>query len=658
MSLRGWIQLTRAASAVGLATFVLVTLATPLESGLGSFFNVWVYNGLMVLACVIVGSRAYVVQRERVAWVAFTTALGSWTFGEIWYAAVQPESFPSLADIGFLGFYPLVYIGIVALVRSRAQTIGGALWLDGLTASLAAGALAAAVLVEVVLHTTEGPLTTVATNLAYPIGDVLLLSAIFGVFSLAGWRPGRRWVLLSFGVLSIALADAAYLFQTASGTYVEGAWVDLFWPAGMLLIAAGAWAVDRSGTQLEIEGRPLLAVPASCALISISVLVYDHFDQVNLLAVVLATAALLAVVLRLGTTFRENRRLFELMRNEAITDSLTGLGNRRKLVSDLHRRLADEQLDLTLLMLFDLDGFKAYNDSFGHPAGDALLSRLGEKLAAIPGEDGAAYRLGGDEFCVIAPVSVGEAESLIDRACMALSERGEGFDISSSFGAILLPEEATNASDALRLADERLYAQKHSRRAQTDQTMRALLDTLSEREPTLQTEAEGVAALALETGRMLGLRHDELDDLARAAQLHDIGKLAVPDEIRLKAGKLDEREWEFIRQHTVVGERILRASPAFKGIAGIVRSTHERWDSTGYPDGLAGDDIPLASRIICACDAYVAMTSPRAYRSPLTPEEAVAELEAGAGTQFDPTVVRVLTAHVRDRLEAEAEHAA
>jgi two-component system, cell cycle response regulator len=653
MSVRGWIELTRAASAAALATFVVVTLATPLESSVGSFFNAWVYNGLMVLACVVVGSRAYVVRRERVAWVAFTVALGSWTFGEIWYAAVQPESFPSLADVGFLGFYPLVYIGIVALVRTRARTLGGTLWVDGLTASLAAGALAAAVLVEVVLQTTEGSLTTVATNLAYPLGDVLLLSAIFGVFSLTGWRPGRRWLLLGLGVLSIALADAAYLFQTASETYVEGAWVDVFWPTGMLVIAASAWADDRSGQQIEIDGRPLLAVPASCALIAIGVLVYDHFDRVNLLALVLATAALGAVVLRLGTTFRENRRLFELTRHESITDSLTGLGNRRKLISDLQRRLQDENLDQTLLMIFDLDGFKAYNDSFGHPAGDALLTRLGTKLAAVPGERGAVYRLGGDEFCLITPVSAGEAEQLIDQACLALSESGEGFDISTSFGAIMLPDEATDASDSLRLADERLYAQKHSRRAETDRTMSALLDALSEREPTLQTHAEGVATLALETGRMLGLRRHELDDLARAARLHDIGKLAVPDEILLKPGKLDEREWEFIRQHTVVGERILRASPAFKSVGAIVRSSHERWDGTGYPDGLAGEDIPLASRIICACDAYMAMTSARTYRSPLSSEEAVAELEAAAGTQFDPTVVRVLTAHVRDRLEAE-----
>src|SRR5439155_1785883 len=164
---------------------------------------------------------------------------------------------------------------------------------------------------------------------------------------------------------------------------------------------------------------------------------------------------------------------------------------------------------------------------------------------------------------------------------------------------------------------------------------------------------EGVGMLAAAVGERLGLRRDELDDLARAAQLHDLGKLAVPDEILHKPGPLDEREWAFIRQHTVVGERILRASLAFRSIAGTVRSSHERWDGSGYPDGLAGEDIPLASRIICACDAFAAMTSDRPYRSALPLDQALEELRQGAGRQFDPTVVRVVEAHVHDKLEAE-----
>jgi diguanylate cyclase (GGDEF)-like protein len=307
-------------------------------------------------------------------------------------------------------------------------------------------------------------------------------------------------------------------------------------------------------------------------------------------------------------------------------------------------------------MLFDLDGFKGYNDGFGHPAGDALLARLGAKLASVPGSRGDAYRLGGDEFCLIATVADGETERLIDEACHALAEQGEGFDVSTSFGAIMLPDEATTASEALHLADERLYAQKHLRRVGSDRTMKSLIEALLEREPGMQMQSEGVSALAVETGRMLGLRRDQLEELVRGAELHDLGKLAVPEEILNKPGPLDEGEWEFIHQHTIVGERILRASVALRNVASIVRSTHERWDGNGYPDGLSGEEIPLASRIIAACDAFSAMTSPRPYRPAMTREQALAELERGAGTQFDPNVVRVVTAHVRDGLEAE--HAA
>jgi HD-GYP domain-containing protein (c-di-GMP phosphodiesterase class II) len=216
---------------------------------------------------------------------------------------------------------------------------------------------------------------------------------------------------------------------------------------------------------------------------------------------------------------------------------------------------------------------------------------------------------------------------------------------------VLLPEEATDVSTALGLADERLYTQKQSRRGAPNQTMEAFLEALAAREPSLHAHLEGVAALAVDVGRRLGLGRSALEELSRAAQLHDLGKIAVPDEILGKPGALDEREWEFIHQHTVVGERILRASPALREAATIVRSSHERWDGTGYPDGLAGEEIPLAARIVTACDAFEAMTTMRPYREARTVDAAVAELERCAGTQFDPAVVDVLVAVVRERVE-------
>jgi two-component system cell cycle response regulator len=653
MTVRTWVHATRAASAVGLGLFAAITLFASQGGQLSQFANVWIYDGLMVFACVVVGSHAYLVSRERVAWTVITLALVSWTFGELWYAIFKPESYPSMADAGYLGFYFLLYAGIVLLLRSRARSIGGTLWLDGATAALAAAALGAAVLVELVLQSTEGSTSTVVTNLAYPLGDVLLLSAVFGVFSLTGWRPGERWLLLGLGALSTTIADAIYLFQSAAGTYVEGTWIDILWPLAMLLVASSAWARDQSRAGLDVDGRPLLAVPAVCALVATGILVYDHFARLNLLAVVLATATLGLVIVRLAVTFRENRRLFELTRQEATTDALTGLANRRQLLADLDRRLGGESTPQTLLMLFDLDGFKGYNDTFGHPAGDALLVRLGAKLAGVPGDGGAVYRLGGDEFCLVATIGEGEAEPLIDRACEALSERGEGFEIVSSFGAVLLPDEATDASEALQTADERLYAQKYSHRGESERTMSALLAALAIREPELEAQRADVGALATDVGRMLGLRRDELDELERAAQLHDLGMLAVPDEILHKPGPLDEREWAFVRQHTIVGERILRAHPGLRSVAGIVRASHENCDGSGYPDALQGEEIPLAARIVRACNAYVAMTSDRPYRPALSEDEALNELMRLAGTEYDGNVVRVLVARVRDEHEAE-----
>ena len=213
--------------------------------------------------------------------------------------------------------------------------------------------------------------------------------------------------------------------------------------------------------------------------------------------------------------------------------------------------------------------------------------------------------------------------------------------------------EAVDASHALQVADERLYAQKYRRRGESDRTMAALLEALSLREPDLQAQLAGLGALAGDVGRMLGLRRDELEELDRAAQLHDLGKLAVPDEILSKPGPLDEREWAFVRQHTIVGERILRASPALRSIASIVRATHENWDGSGYPDRAAGEEIPLAARIVHASNAFVAMTTDRPYRNALPVEEALSELMRCAGTQFDPTVIRVLVVCVRDGQGAE-----
>ncbi|MBM3677570.1 MAG: diguanylate cyclase [Actinobacteria bacterium] len=384
---------------------------------------------------------------------------------------------------------------------------------------------------------------------------------------------------------------------------------------------------------------PLLGFAAA------GVLVAGIFDLVPSFVAGAAAALLVGVLVRLGLSYRASHRLLQRTRIAAETDPLTGLLNRRSLVSDLERCLEEASRDnLWLLVTFDLDGFKNYNDTFGHPAGDTLLARMGAKLARVPAGSGGAYRLGGDEFCVLAPVrSPAEAVVLVDAAVNALAEQGEGFAVTSSFGAVLLPDDADAAGGALLLADERLYMQKRGKQTARDRPHEMLLAALYERDPSIQEHLEGVATLAVDVGRSLGLDERELLDLHRAAQLHDIGTIAVPDDILQKPGPLTDDEWQFVQQHTVVGERILSASPILREVGRLVRSTHERFDGTGYPDGLAGDAIPLAARIVFACHAFDSMVQPRTFRDALQPEDALRELRRCSGTQFDPVIVRHLS---------------
>jgi HD-GYP domain-containing protein (c-di-GMP phosphodiesterase class II) len=196
----------------------------------------------------------------------------------------------------------------------------------------------------------------------------------------------------------------------------------------------------------------------------------------------------------------------------------------------------------------------------------------------------------------------------------------------------------------MRLVDQRMYAQKTSARRSPDRQSRdVLLRALQERDPDLAQRHAEVARLVGAVAERMGLPHDEHTELRQAAELHDVGKLGIPEQILGKPGPLEPEEWAFVRRHPLIGERIIGAAPALAGPAKLVRWTHERFDGTGYPDGLAGEQIPLGARIIAVCDAYTAMTSPRPHATQRTIGEAIAELRRCVGTQFDPTVVDALS---------------
>jgi HD-GYP domain-containing protein (c-di-GMP phosphodiesterase class II) len=266
---------------------------------------------------------------------------------------------------------------------------------------------------------------------------------------------------------------------------------------------------------------------------------------------------------------------------------------------------------------------------------------------------GTAYRLGGDEFCVLGLSAYTQMDGLIEGAAAALTEEGEGFHVSCSYGSVLMPSEATELSEALRTADDRMYVHKQRHRPSPGrQSVDVLVSVLEERDSALAHHLAGVADLAEAVGRRLHIPADELHTLRQAAELHDVGKLAIPEEILSKPGELTEEEWEFVRRHTVIGERILASAPSLGSAAKVVRSTHERWDGKGYPDQLAGPQIPLGSRIIAVCDAFDAMTSERPYARAMSPRQALKELFRCAGTRYDTQVVEAFVA-LQTEVDAE-----
>ena len=630
-----------------IAVLVLGVLAHGLHAvtGIGSdaLFADWVYTLLMWGGVALCAARPLKVRAERGAWAFLAASLAVWAAADLTWTLhfnhVEAPPYPNVADVLYLASYPLTYIGLVLLLRARLRPVRASLWLDGAVSGLTLAALTTALLVGPILDATEGQPLAVAVTLAYPAGDLLLLCSIGIALSITGWRPGRAWGLLALSLGLTAIGDVIYSYIQNTSAYIEGALVDTFWPASVLAMAVAAWQPSRRAPTSS-HGVAVL-VPAGFAVLALGLLLYGWVAELPALAGVLAAGGLLAAMARGGLTFHENVTLLRLSHKESLTDGLSGLPNRRRLMGDLEDALIDAGEHESALLFFDLDGFKAYNDAFGHSAGDALLARLGGALAGSVEGRGTAYRLGGDEFCLLLDGQMGRFDPTVQRAVEALSEHGEGFHVTASYGIVQIPTEAASSGAALQLADERMYAHKDSRRATSRRQARdVLVQVLAEREPELRRHMADVAELAVRTGRELGLDTEQLDVLARAAELHDIGKVAVPDDILNKPGPLDDVEWRIMRQHTLVGERILAAAPALTAVARLVRLSHESWDGGGYPDGLTGGDIPIGARIISVCDTYDAITSERAYAAARSHDEALAELQRCAGSQFDPMAVK------------------
>jgi two-component system cell cycle response regulator len=641
----------------GLALFGLLAYASHSLAGLGGrgldgFFEDWVFNLLLCAGAALCLLRAALSSCERSAWSALGIGLGCWALGEIIFtldpSQVTLASFPGTSDFFWLIFYPASFLTLGLVVRARVRVFYPSLWLDGAVGALAVAALACEFVLPPILAGTGGSLSSVIGDLIYPLGDLLLLCFVIAVLAVTGWRPGRVVGTVAIGLALGAVADGISLYSSATGGSGSTAF-DSLWPASAVALGWAAWQPARPSAVIMLHGRRLLLFPMGFTAAALALLALQQVRPLEDAAYVLAVLTIGGAIVRMGLTFAENLKLVDRSRHEALTDPLTGLGNRRSLLLALEDVLQSATTRAPwVLLLFDLNGFKRYNDSFGHPVGDALLTRLGGKLAKAAAPEGEAYRLGGDEFCVLARMHGRSADKLAEATVAALCERGQGFEISTACGAIALPEEAQDSSRALALVDERLYADKRSGRSShaPDELRDVLMQVLAESQPELPEHLNGVAIMARDVGRRMGLTGEDLEILVRGAELHDVGKIAVPDSILQKPSALDPDERAIVERHCEVGERILAAAPAMSPVAQLVRASHERFDGRGYPDRSSGEQIPLAARIIAVCDAYHAMTSDRPYGQGVDAAEAMAELRRCAGSQFDPNVVEVFCAEL------------
>jgi two-component system, cell cycle response regulator len=467
----------RAALVAGLVVYTAHSL---FGVGSGGLYEDWLYDGLLGVAAVLVVLRGALVARERTAWLVLGAGLAAWAAGVI-ASTVQPDlaggRFPAAIDVLWLAYYPAAYAALVLFVRARVQRFYVSLWIDGLVGALALSALVAALIFPALVSSTSGRGNELLADVSYPVADVLLAGFVLWVGALTQWRPGRVLGLVGFAMLAGALVDCWSLWTELTGHTGLQTRLDWLWPASAVALALAAWVPHGRAGVIRLTGLRPLAPPVVFAGSALALLLVSRVQAVDTTGFLLAAATLAAVIARMALTFAENLRMVDRSRREALTDPLTGLANRRRLMADLRAvtQFAGPAEPWALIE-FDLDGFKRYNDTHGHPAGDELLLQLAGRLAAATTEGGTAYRLGGDEFCVLAPVAGTTPDALARMLAPALCHRGAAFDVTASAGAVSVPAEATDPSRALRIADERLYAAKGARRGGPD--ARAALDHL------------------------------------------------------------------------------------------------------------------------------------------------------------------------------------
>jgi diguanylate cyclase (GGDEF)-like protein len=471
-----------AATAAGLVPVfgVLVVVDVP---GSAMWRDVVVYNLIFAFAALAAADQALRNLGARLGWACLSAALATNVAANLYYtlvlAPMDSPPYPSPADLGYLAFFPLVYVALIRLLRERVEHWHPSLWLDGLIAALAVAGVATAVVLVPVLDLADQRPAVALTNLAYPMGDLLLLSILAGGAALQGGRFDPTWAWLGGGLLFIGVADSVYAVLDSAGEYVEGTALDLLWLIGAALIALGAAAGKTQRTPPTTAGTGpwsrwgLVTVPALGTVCGLLLLAPVQGWSVPSSARWLAIATLAAVTARAMLTYREIWALSEA-RREAATDELTGLANRRGFGAAVARDLSALRTGSTpgerdgeaALLLLDLDEFKEVNDSLGHAAGDELLAAVAARLSGCSrSADDVLARLGGDEFAVLMPhADRAGAERLADRIRAALDAPfvldGVRVHIGASIGIALAPGHGDELGLLLRRADIAMYRAK------------------------------------------------------------------------------------------------------------------------------------------------------------------------------------------------------
>ncbi len=437
----------------------------------------WAVDAFEVVVFGLAVGRALRQRSGRALPLALAGAILMWTIGDVALTieslgGASPPS-PSVADAFYLAFYPFAYVALVVLLRRESSRMVPATWLDGVVAGLGAAALCAAFAFHSIEHLAGGGALGLATNLAYPIGDVLLLAMVVGGSAVLSGQRGGAWRLIAAGFAVIAVGDTLAVFQPTGEAHLVGIATGIAWPIALLLCSIATWLRPRPEDVLAHQSAPGFALPGIGGAAALMVLLVASVHPLDPVAIGLAAATLLVIGVRLALSVASLRRLTEERHRQAVTDHLTGLGNRRRMASVLDRFFADHADPATgsrrLAFLFvDLNLFKEVNDSFGHPAGDQLLAQIGPRFQACLASSDLLVRIGGDEFAVVMVDADADRAALVAQQLSATLDRPFALDmvsvqIGASIGVAIAPDHAVDSAHLIRCADLAMYRAKQAR---------------------------------------------------------------------------------------------------------------------------------------------------------------------------------------------------